>query len=271
VAAQHVLGVIGVGKMGGALVRGLVRAGALPPEQVLLSDAEPGRADRLAHELGVRVAASNRDLASRSEFVLLAVKPSAIAGVVREIAGALGADHTLVSIAAGVPTGRLREWLGKAGPALVRVMPNTPALIGAGMFAVAASEVAPERIAVLERLLGALGRVVVVPEAMMDAVTGVSGSGPAYVFTLIEAMADAGVAAGLPRSLAQELAAQTVAGAARMVLETGEHPAALKDAVASPGGTTIAGLAELEARGFRAAVMAAVKAAARRSRELSES
>ncbi len=150
-------------------------------------------------------------------------------------------------------------------------MPNTPALVGAGAFAVSAPDVPEERLDTLVRLLGALGQVVVVGEELMDAVTGLSGSGPAFVFVMIEAMADAGVAAGLPRVTAQLLAAQTVMGAAKMVLETGQHPAALKDAVASPGGTTIVGLAELEKGGFRAAMVAAIKAAAARSKQLSES
>jgi pyrroline-5-carboxylate reductase len=190
--------------------------------------------------------------------------------VVREIAGVLTPDHTLVSLAAGVPLARIREAMGEASPALVRVMPNTPALVGAGMFGIAAPGVDPSRVEKLSRLLEAVGRVALVEEEMMDAVTALSGSGPAFVFVMIEALTDGGVAAGLPSALAQQLAAQTVVGAGRMVQETGMHPGALKHAVASPGGTTIAGLAELERTGFRGAVVAAVRAAARRARELSE-
>jgi pyrroline-5-carboxylate reductase len=267
-AARYTLGVIGAGQMGGALVRGMIRAGALPPGQIAVSDAEPGRAAGLAKEVGAKSATSNQSCAAESEYVLLAVKPAQVAGVLKEVAAELGPAQTLVSIAAGVTLARLRESLGKAGAAVVRVMPNTPALVGAGAFALAAPGVARERVDKLKELLRPLGEVVEVGEEMMDAVTGLSGSGPAFVFVMIEAMADGGVSAGLPRPVAQQLAAQTVAGAAKMVLETGEHPGRLKDAVASPGGTTIAGLGELERGGFRAAVIAAVRAAAARAKEL---
>jgi pyrroline-5-carboxylate reductase len=266
----HTLGVIGVGNMGAALVRGIVSAGVLPPESVTVFDAAPGRADALALDLGVHAATSNTEVATRSEYLLLAVKPGMVATVLREIDAALTDEQVVVSIAAGVTLSRLAAMLSHAAPALVRVMPNTPALVGAGMLAVAAPGVPAARVEGLQRLLAPLGRVVSVEESMMDAVTGLSGSGPAYVFVMIEALADGGVAAGLSRPVALELAAQTVLGGAKMVLETGQHPAALKDMVASPGGTTIAGLAALEASGFRAALMAAVREATRRSRELSE-
>jgi pyrroline-5-carboxylate reductase len=262
---------IGVGQMGGALVRGIVRAGALAPAQIVICDADSARAAALAGEVGVTSAASNVEVARQSEYVLLAVKPGLVAGVVKEIAGELDVHKTLVSLAAGLPISRLKGFLGPAATPVIRVMPNTPALVGAGAFAVSAPGVPEERVDTLVRLLGALGLVVIVGEELMDAVTGLSGSGPAFVFVMIEAMADAGVAAGLPRATAQLLAAQTVMGAARMVLETGQHPAALKDAVASPSGTTIAGLAELEKGGFRAAMVAAIRAAAARSKQLSES
>ncbi len=263
------LGMIGVGNMGGALVRGMVAAGAVSPEKVIVSDADDSRTAALSDDLGVRAARSNEELARESEYVVLAVKPGAVGAVTREIAGALGEDQTLVSIAAGVPLSRLREALGQAVPTLVRVMPNTPALVRAGVFAVAAPGAPDERVARLKQLLGAMGDVVDVGEGMMDAVTALSGSGPAFVFVMIEALAEGGVAAGLPPAVAQRLATQTVEGAARMVRETGEHPGALKDAVASPGGTTVAGLAELQRADFRGAVSAAVRAAARRAQELS--
>ncbi len=267
--AGFALAVIGVGNMGGALVRGIVRAGALKAGEIVVSDADAERASALVEEVGVRRAETNADAARDADYVLLAVKPGAVAGLVREIAGALNAGHTLVSLAAGVPLDRIRDALGGAGPALVRVMPNTPALVGAGMFAVAGPGVAADRLAGLQGLLRAVGDVVEVGEEAMDAVTALVGSGPAFVFVMIEALADGGVAAGLPRALAQHLATQTVAGAAKLVQETGEHPAALKDAVASPGGTTIAGLAALERAGFRGVVSAAVCAAADRARQLS--
>lgn len=264
------MGVIGVGNMGSALVRGIVRAGVLPPGQIVVADAIADRASALAQELGVEAAGSSAEVAARSQYLVLAVKPGTIAPLLAELASALTPDHTVVSIAAGVPMSRMRRALGDARPALVRVMPNTPALVGAGMFAVTAPEVPPERVEFLRRVFSALGRVVEVEERMMDGVTGLSGSGPAFVFVMIQALADGGVAAGLPPAVASELAVQTVLGAAKLVQETGEHPEALKDAVASPGGTTIAGLAVLERAGFRGTIVAAVRAAAARSAELSE-
>jgi len=263
------LGVIGAGNMGSALVKGIVRAGALAPDKIVVADPDGSRSAALCKESGVRRAKANTEVARDSEYVVLAVKPGVIGPVTQEIAGELGEEQTLVSLAAGVPLSRIREKLGAARPALVRVMPNTPALVGAGMFAVSAPGVAEERVARLTEFLSAVGEVVQVREELMDAVTGLSGSGPAFVFVFIEALSDGGVAAGLPRAVAQRLAVRTVEGAAKMVRETGEHPGALKDAVASPGGTTIAGLAELERAGFRGAVAAAVRAAANRSRELS--
>ncbi len=267
---KHTLGVIGVGNMGAALVRGLVRAGALAPAKIVISDAQEARAASLAEELGVARARDNRQLAKQSQYVLVAVKPGVVKPVIEQIAELLTPDHTVVSIAAGVTLARIASSLGKARPAVVRVMPNTPALVGAGAFAVASPGVPRERVEKLNGWLAVLGDVVEVPEELMDAITALSGSGPAFVFVMVQALADGGVAAGLPRAMALQLAAQTVAGAAKMVRETGQHPEALKDAVASPGGTTIAGLAELERGGFRAAVASAVKAAAKRARELSE-
>ncbi len=268
-AKLFTLGVIGVGNMGGALVRGIASAGALAPEKIVVADADESRSAVLGKESGARWAKTNVEAARDSEYLVLAVKPGAIGGVIEEIAGVLGEEQTLVSVAAGVPLSAMREALGGARPALVRVMPNTPALVGAGMFAVSAPGVAAGRVGRLRELLGAVGDVVEVGEDMMDAVTGLSGSGPAFVFVMIEALAEGGVAAGLPRAVARRLAVQTVEGAARMVRETGEEPGALKEAVASPGGTTIAGLGELERGGFREVVAGAVRAAAKRSRELS--
>ncbi len=263
------LGVIGVGQMGGALVRGILRAGALRPEKIVVADADGARAKALAEESGVKQVEANCEVAGESDYVVLAVKPGIIGSVIEEIAVVLSEGQTLVSIAAGVTLSRMRESVGGAKPALVRVMPNTPALVGAGMIAVSAPGVEEGQVGGLTKLLGALGDVVEVEEGMMDAVTGLSGSGPAFVFVMIEALADGGEAAGLPRHLAHRLAVQTVEGSARMVRETGRHPGALREAVASPGGTTVAGLAELERAGFRGGVASAVRAAARRSKELS--
>jgi len=267
-AGKCTLGMIGVGNMGAALVRGIVSAGAVPAAEVMVSDADAKRAAALARELGV-AAAGNTDVARACDFVVLAVKPGIVESVVKEIAPALRSEQVLVSIAAGVTIARIRDHLGDAKPELVRVMPNTPALVGAGILAMAAPGLAETKRAALAGMLSAAGAVVEVGEELMDAVTGLSGSGPAFVFVMIEALADGGVAAGLPRALAQQLAAQTVAGAAKLVQETGQHPGALKDAVASPRGTTIAGLAELERGGFRGLVASAVRASAARAREMS--
>ncbi|MBN1459345.1 MAG: pyrroline-5-carboxylate reductase [Armatimonadetes bacterium] len=269
-AHKYTLGVIGTGNMGSAFVRRVIGVSAVPADKVVLADADEQRVQALAQELGAQVADSNVDLASQSEYVLLAVKPGVVPSVLGEISGALTAEQTIVSFAAGVSLEKLGAGLGKSGPSLVRIMPNTPALVGAGVFAVAAPGVAQERVEKLEEMLRAAGEVVQVEEKLMDAITGLIGSGPAFVFVLIEALADGAVAAGLPRPMAQELAVQTVVGAGRLVQETGQHPAALKDAVASPGGTTIAGLAELERGGFRALAAAAVRAAAKRSEELAK-
>jgi pyrroline-5-carboxylate reductase len=262
------LGIIGVGNMGAALARGLVKAGAIPADAIMVSDADSKRAAALAKELGVR-AASNLDLARACDYVVVVVKPAVVESVLKEIAPAVRPGQVLVSMATGITLARICEHLGQAKPELARVMPNTPALVGAGVFAMAAPGLTDDRRTFLTKLLSSMGQVVEVGEELMDAVTGLSGSGPAFVFVMVEALADGGVAAGLPRALAQQLAAQTVAGAARLVQETGQHPGALKDAVASPGGTTIAGLAELERGGFRSVVSSAVRAAAARAREIS--
>ncbi len=265
---KYTLGVIGAGNMGAALVRGIVSAGALPAEQIIVSDDDAGRVNALASELGVKHAKNNSEVASESEYVALVVKPGVVAPILCEIALMLTRDQTLVSFATGVSIAKMRDAIGHTDLPIIRVMPNTPALVGAGAFAVAAPKVLEDRRAGLVRLLNAIGLVVEVGEELMDAVTGLSGSGPAFVFVFIEALADGGVAAGLPRPIAQQLAVQTVAGAAKLVAETGQHPAALKDMVATPGGTTVAGLSELERGGFRGLVAGAVRAAARRAREI---
>ncbi|PLX82785.1 MAG: pyrroline-5-carboxylate reductase, partial [Desulfuromonas sp.] len=210
----------------------------------------------------------NKELVSRSEIVLLAVKPQVVQAVVGEMAPAFSDDNLLVSILAGVTTERLEVLLG-GSPRVVRTMPNTPALVGAGAAALCSGKYAREDDLTLAcSIFESLGAAKVVSEEQMDAVTGLSGSGPAYVYTIIEALADGGVQQGLPRDVAHALAVQTVYGAAKMVKDTGSHPAALRDQVCSPGGTTISGVRALEDGGVRAALMAAVSAAAKRSREL---
>jgi pyrroline-5-carboxylate reductase len=262
------LGVIGCGKMGTALVGGAIRAGVVQAAEV--SGYDPYEPSRVF--FGERTGAGvGDDLARLSgcEVLLLCTKPGDVAGALASLGGLAAGDPPLViSIAAGVTLSAL-EKAAPAGFRLVRAMPNTPALVGqgaAGYCLGAGAGAADGKVAAA--LLGAVGLAVEVPERLLDAVTGLSGSGPAYVYLVIEALADGGVRMGLPRAAALQLAAQTVAGAAAMVLETGEHPASLKDQVTSPGGTTIAGLAELERCGVRSALIEAVTAATRRAAEL---
>lgn len=258
---------IGAGAMGEALVAGILGAGLVQPEDVWMADADAARLAEVADKLGVR-SADNVRAAAEADVIIVAVKPEYVSAVLGDAAPAAARGALIVSIAAGVPVRTLLRDL-PPDSAVVRVMPNTPALVGAGATALAPGPgVADEQVAVVRRLFEAVGTVHVVPEHLMDAVTGLSGSGPAFVYMFIEALADGGVLAGLPRDAALQLAAQTVLGGAEMVLRTGRHPGALKDMVTSPAGTTIAGVAALEDRGFRAAVLRAVAAAAARSEQI---
>jgi pyrroline-5-carboxylate reductase len=261
-------GFIGSGRMASALVEGILRAGVASKADIVLTDKIASAAEELAKRSGTGALGSNAEVAAHAETLILCVKPGDVPEALRE-AGDLG-GKLLISIAAGVRLRRLREWAAGT-PRLIRVMPNTPALIGQGAAAYAAGEGATgEDLALAARIFGAIGVAVPVKEELLDAVTGLSGSGPAFVYTVIEALADGGVLMGLPRDIALRLGAQTVLGAAAMVLQTGIHPAQLRDQVASPGGTTIAGLEALEDAGLRAALIAAVRAATERSGELGE-
>ena len=261
------IAMIGSGQMGEALVGGWLAAKTVPPGALVATDASAERRDLMKRRFGVRTGTDNREAAAGADVVVLAVKPQILDGVMKELSSAL-AGKLVLSIAAGVTIAHLAK-LAPKGARVVRVMPNTPVLVREGVSALSFGAGVTEKDQQLaRRLFEAVGRAVVVEEKLMDAVTGLSGSGPAYVFLAIEALADGGVKMGLPRTVADLLAAQTVLGAARMVLETGEHPAKLKNNVASPGGTTIAGLHRLEQGGLRAALMAAVEAAAKRSEEL---
>ena len=264
------IAILGTGNMGEALAKGLLRAGKIPPESLVCTDARAERREEIQKRYGVQVTGDNRAAAAQSDIILLAVKPQMMDVLLEEIAPAVDAKKLVISIAAGVPIAALARKLG-AGVRIVRTMPNTPALVGAGATALARGPHATD--ADLEQALAlfeAVGVAVVVEEHHLDAVTGLSGSGPAFVFMAIEALADGGVKVGLARPVAMALAAQAVMGSAKLVLETGEHPGRLKDQVTSPGGTSIAGVHALEQHGFRAALIAAVEAATRRSKELGE-
>ncbi len=264
---QITLGFLGSGKMASALARGVVAKGAFNAADLIVSDVVAGVADALGKATGARVAKSNGELLGACDAVVLCVKPADALQALRE-AGSMLREKLVISIVAGVSTKSLESAAGD-GARIVRVMPNTPALVGEGAAAYALGSTATDAdCEVVERIFRSVGLIVRVKEQLLDAVTGLSGSGPAYVFTVIEALADGGVLMGLPRDLALQLAAQTVAGAATMVRETHQHPATLRDQVTSPGGTTIAGLEALEKAGLRAALIAAVRAATERSGEL---
>jgi pyrroline-5-carboxylate reductase len=257
--------------MASALATAWAKAGLLDVAKSVAADPVPAAREKFTALTGVRATASNREVLDSCETVVLAVKPQVMPAVLAEVRPAVASKHLVVSIAAGVTLKTLGQHLGES-TRLVRVMPNTPCLVGASASAFSAGATATAADAELVgRLFGAVGKAFVVGEHLLDAVTGLSGSGPAFVYVMIEAMADGGVKAGLPRDVALALAAQTVLGSARMVLETGQHPAVLKDAVASPGGTTIAGLQVLERGGLRAALLDAVDAAAKRAHELGRS
>lgn len=262
------VGFLGAGRMATALAGGLIRSGHSPASDLLASDVVEAACGAFRESTGAATA-SSADVIRKSEVLFLCTKPQQIVELLRDQAGAITDKHLIISIAAGVPLAKLEAAI--PGRRVVRVMPNTPSLVGAGAAAFARGSAATAADATLvQQMLATVGLAVEVPEKLLDAVTGLSGSGPAYAFEIIEALSDGGVLAGLPRDVATKLAAQTMLGAAKMVLETGTHPGALKDAVTSPGGTTIAGLHELEKAGVRGSLMSAVRAATDRSRELGQ-
>jgi pyrroline-5-carboxylate reductase len=259
---------LGAGNMGEALIKGLTQTGLVPAASITASDPRADHLGEVAKRYGIRAVGDNVALVGGADVIILAVKPQIMGAVLKEIASAVDDGKLLISIAAGVATKKLRDHLGKAAR-LIRVMPNTPALVLEGVTAIARADgLKPGDLETAEELFGAVGKVAVLDESALDAVTGLSGSGPAYVAIAIEALADGGVKMGLDRATAILLAAQTVLGSARLVLETGVHPGQLKDMVSSPGGTTIAGIAALEDGGFRRTLMQAVERATIRSREL---
>ena len=268
VALPGRLAVLGAGKMGGILVAAFVRSGLFAPGQITATVAHPERAAALASRLGVSCHSDNRKAVEGASLVLLGVKPTQVAALVAEIQPALAPGAVLISIAASMTIAAIEAITGEATP-VIRAMPNTPATLGAGMTALVRGRAAtPEHMAIAERMFRTVGRTVVLDEKHMDAVTGLSGSGPAFLYIILEALAEAGVNVGLPRDVATELAAQTAYGAARMVLETGAHPALLKDEVTTPAGCTVDGILELEEGGLRVTLIKAVKRATERARAL---
>lgn len=262
------IGFIGAGNMAEAIVKGLLDTATTTPERIIASDPSPERRAALTAQYGIRTVAANAEVVAGADVIVLAVKPQVTASVLAGIAPLADERKLVISIVAGWTLAALRGSL--PGPSrIVRTMPNTPVFVREGMVAIAIGDAArPEDYDTTEALFRPVARTVRVPEGYINAVIGVSGSGPAYAFLMIEALADGGVKMGLPRKEAQILAAQTLLGAARMVLETGRHPGELKDMVCSPGGTTIAAVHALEKGGLRAVLMDAVEAATRRGEEL---
>ena len=262
------IGVVGAGKIGSAIARGMIKAGLVTKDQVMASDVSDALRQAIAKELDIKITPDNDQLCDFADVVILAVKPQIVEPVAKEIAKKLGKSKLLISVAAGVPISRIEAGLEK-GARVVRVMPNISCVVGAGAAGYAGgTNTSAQDLEICGSILNSFGVGLPVEEKYLDAVTGLSGSGPAYVFLFMEALADGGVQVGLTRDVALKLAMQTVYGAARMALESAKHLGELKDEVTSPGGTTIAGLYTLEQRGFKGAVMEAIVNATRRSQEL---
>ena len=267
--SDRTIGFVGGGNMAEAMIRGLLRGKVFAPDDVIVSGPRDERLQELREKYGIRATTINREAAA-ARIVVLSVKPQILSRVLDEIADAIDSEALVISIAAGVPVAAIQSRLA-SGTRVVRGMPNTPALVDAAATAIAGGEHARESdLDDARRIFDAIGITVILEESQLDAVTGLSGSGPAYVFLILEALSDAGVKVGLSRRTAQLLAAQTLLGSAKLLLETNEHPGRLKDMVTSPGGTAITGLHTLEHGGVRTTLMNAVEAATRRSRELGE-
>lgn len=262
------IGFIGAGNMGSSMMGGIISSGTVEAQDIMASDIFQATLDELSGELGVNTSISNRDVVDFSDIIIIAVKPQYLPDAISGIKDMDFSDKVVVSIAAGQSLARLKELFGK-DLKLIRVMPNTPALVGEAMSALSPNELVTEDdIEIVVELFESFGKAEIVPEKLQDAVVGISGSSPAYVYMFIEALADGAVVEGMPRAQAYKFAAQAVLGSAKMVLETGEHPGVLKDNVCSPGGTTIEAVAALEALGFRNAVIEAERVCIEKSREL---
>ncbi len=262
--------VLGAGKMGGILLQAFMKNNLIAPDQIFATVQHPERAHALSAQFGMDVTTDNLAAAQQADVILLGVKPIQVSALVEQIRPALNTAKLLLSFAASVKTRSIEDAAG-CDLAVIRAMPNTPAMIAAGVTALCSGRfVAEPQMAVAQRIFQAVGRTVVVDEKHMDAVTGLSGSGPAFLYIIIEALAEAGVNVGLPRDVATLLAAQTTYGSARMVLETGYHPALLKDQVTTPAGCTVDGILELEEGGLRVTLIKAVKRATQRAKELAQ-
>lgn len=260
--------ILGTGKMGGILLQAFLKNNLLGPDQIFATVHHPERAQALSVQYGIEMTTDNLAAASQADVILLGVKPVQVPALIEEIRPALTPQKVVISIAASVKTRSIEDAAG-CDLAVIRAMPNTPAMLAAGVTALCAGRfVTEEQMAIAQRIFQTVGRTVVVDEKHMDAVTGLSGSGPAFLYIIIEALAEAGVNVGLPRDVATLLAAQTTLGSARMVLETGYHPALLKDAVTTPAGCTVDGILELEEGGLRVTLIKAVKRATQRAKEL---
>lgn len=264
------IGLVGGGQMAEALIRGILEAEVVQKKDVMVVEPDGNRRIYLRKTYSVQVAEDPAELTGACRLLVLAVKPQIMGKVLEQYRELVTRDHLVISIAAGITIGMVEKGLG-GDAKVIRVMPNTPALVLAGASALSPNgNVSPDEMELAMQIFSAVGSCVQVNESLIDAVTGLSGSGPGYVFTFIEAMIDGGVLAGLPRPVAEKLVLQTVYGSAKMAMETGEPPAVLKSRVTSPGGTTITGLQVLEESGFRGAVMSAIEAATERSKELGE-
>jgi pyrroline-5-carboxylate reductase len=268
-ATNRTIAFLGAGNMAEAMIRGLLRGSHFAPEQITASGPREERMTELRERFGIRTTIDNRE-AAIADIVVLSIKPQILSRILAEVGGTIRPDALVISIAAGVPISAIESRLG-SGARVIRSMPNTPALVDAAATAIAGGEHASESdMADARKIFDSIGITVTLDESLLDAVTGLSGSGPAYVFLILEALSDAGVKVGLSRRTSQLLAAQTLLGSAKLLLETNEHPGKLKDMVTSPGGTAITGLHTLENGGVRTTLINAVEAATKRSKELGE-
>lgn len=266
---NRVIGFIGSGNMGGAMIGGIIQSGLLTPEHIVASDLSEKQLETLRQKYGIRTTEDNIAVATESDLLILAIKPNIYSKVIEEIKEHVKDGVIIITIAAGQSISHIESQFSKPVK-VVRTMPNTPALVGEGMTGICHNNLLSEsEIEEVKVIFQSLGKAEIVDEKLMDIVTGISGSSPAYVYLFLEAMADAAVAEGMPRAEAYTFSAQAVLGAAKMVLETGEHPGKLKDQVCSPGGTTIAAVCELEEKGMRSAVISAVKACVNKSKIMS--